>query len=365
MALCHARPQPKVSAKELNKRISVRMANQLATLDPSFVEVLVQRAVALEKRSGNRTPSLDPWIERVMKKDARAFAQASHRLSGVVAGVMGPTGLVETELGMLTLQLLGQPAVVGDRVEVAIRDDGEAGLLEIQPRKSKLSRPNVNGTRSEQVIVANVDLVVIVVSVVSPPLHPRLIDRYAVACQQGGITPAVFVNKIDLLQDRRELSVLDPYRKAGFKIAEGSAQTGRGIESLKQMVQGQICALVGHSGVGKSATANALCPSLNLTVGALMEGYGRGAHTTTTSSLHRLEDGTTLIDTPGIRSFGLHDLAADEIAGYYPEFAGLTCRFSDCSHLHEPGCGVIAAVDSGRIEVSRYNTYVRLRSELR
>ena len=318
----------------------------------------------MRRRSSSRGDSLDTWIERVMRKDQRVLERCETTVSGVVVSATGQTVVVETDEGRLPARTMGRSAVIGDRVTVAMPEDAEPAVLSVNDRRTKLSRPNVDGTGAEQVIVANVDTVVIVVSVVSPPLHPRLIDRYLVAIQQGGAEAMVFVNKIDLLDDPSELDVLDPYRNIGLCVLQGSATTSGVGDELLAALRGKVCAFVGHSGVGKSSIVNCLKPDAGLDTGSLMHGYGRGAHTTTASSLHRLADGTVLIDTPGIRSFGLRSLEGDEVASYFPEFAEFGCRFSDCTHVHEPECGVIAAVDTGEIEEVRYDAYLRLRDEM-
>ncbi len=318
----------------------------------------------MRRRSNNKSDSLDTWIKRVIRKDERELAKSKENVDGLVVGVTNTSAAVETERGILEARLTGKPAVVGDAVTVAILENGDSAVLEVAARRTKLSRPDVDQDKTEQVIVANVDIVTIVVSVVTPPLHPRLIDRYLVAIQQGGAQPLIYVNKLDLLEDHSELDVLDTYRNLGIQTIQGSAHEGLGRDDLRTALRGKTCAFVGHSGVGKSSLVNLLKPEADLDTGALMGGYGRGAHTTTTSSLHRLADGTVLIDTPGIRSFGLRELDGSEIASYFPEFAPIACKFNDCSHIHEPGCGVLEAVESGEIDEARYDAYVRLREEL-
>jgi len=240
---------------------------------------------------------------------------------------------------------------------------GNHVVAAVAPRRTKLSRPNVD-TGQEQVIVANVEIVVIVVSVGTPPLHPRLIDRYLVAIEQGGAAPAVFVNKLDLLEDPSELNCLEPYRAAGVPVFTGSVANDDGFEQLRRHLAGKACAFVGHSGVGKSSIVNRLKPGAHLDTGGVSEGYGRGTHTTTTSSRHCLADGTVLFDTPGIRSFGLYRLSKGDLVAAFPEFSNYRCRFSDCTHTHEPECGVLGGVSNGRIHRSRYDTYTRLLEEL-
>lgn len=345
-------------------KISNRLAAKLADLSPDQIEQLVARAKAMKRRGSSPDDSLDTWIERVLLKDKRSLARNEKRLAGLIIAVTSKSAVAETSEGTMLVRLLGQRVVVGDEVTIAVASETEASVLEIAPRRTKLSRPGVGRSDREQVIVANVDIVVIVVSVVEPPLHPRLIDRYLVAIQQGLAEPLIYVNKLDLLQDESELEVLDPYRKIGIPVIHGSAVAPGGMAELRVALKEKVCAFVGHSGVGKSSIVNCLKPDADLETGSVSKGYGRGTHTTTASSLHRLADGTVLIDTPGIRSFGLRALESSQIASYFQEFSEFECRFRDCTHTHEPGCGVLAAVESGEIEQVRYDAYRRLREEL-
>lgn len=249
---------------------------------------------------------------------------------------------------------------VGDRV-LLVRRKEHVFVDAVLPRKTKLSRPDPVNDHRERVIVANIDTVVIVVSVGSPPLHPRLIDRYLIAVQRGGARAVVAVNKLDLPHDPAELEALKPYEAAGIPIHRCSAEARQGLPTLREELHGQVAAFVGHSGVGKSSLLNALRPELALAVGSVSEGNQRGAHTTRRSTLYRLDGGTSIIDTPGIRSFGLWALTSDEVEEAFPEFQGLVCRFRDCKHVHEPGCAVRAAVEAGEVSPYRYETFIRLR----
>ncbi len=282
----------------------------------------------------------------------------------------GETGtVVSLALGRATVEIDGEPRTlrlspkldtetneggiaVGDRVTVA----GDV-VRTVFKRRTWLGRTDP-GTGQVRAIVANVDTVVVVVSVVAPPLHPRIVDRYLIGIGRGGAEPLVAVNKIDL--GDRELALLDSYAAAGVPIVPVSADARIGIEALRERLRGKTCAFVGHSGVGKSSLVNALMPEAAQAVGGVSEGYGRGTHTTTASSTFDLGNGTRLIDTPGIRAFGLGRLTRAELAWGFPEFAAHPCRLRGCSHTHEPDCGVKEAVERGDVSEFRYDTYLGL-----
>lgn len=252
---------------------------------------------------------------------------------------------------------------VGDRVHVV-----DGNLTEILPRRSVLARPDPLNKHLQRLIAANIDVVVHVVSVKAPPLRPRLIDRYLIAIERGGAKAVICVNKIDLLDpaDRdAELANLATYRDLGVPVITCSTRTGEGLDELRRQVLGKTAALVGHSGVGKSSILNALDSRLKLATKEVHK-RGTGRHSTTASTLYDFGDGTYLIDTPGIREFGLWDLDRESLRDYFPEFAEAAelCRFNDCSHVHEPDCEVKDRVERGEINRARYETYVRLYNDL-
>ena len=256
---------------------------------------------------------------------------------------------------------------VGDRV-VASSEGGECRLTAVLPRRTVLSRPDPLNPHLQRLIAANIDVVIHVVSVKAPPLRPRLIDRFLIAIQRGGAQAVICVNKIDLLDEDerlRELAALDPYRDLGVPVVACSVKTEEGMAELRALVEGKTCALVGHSGVGKSSILNALDERLGIATGELHK-RGTGRHTTTSSTLHDLGGGTFLIDTPGIREFGLWNLTLETLRDYFPEFAepGEYCRFNDCTHLHEPGCAVKERAEAGDLSRARYDAYVRLAEDL-
>ena len=271
--------------------------------------------------------------------------------------------LVPPELAMRQKSALA----VGDRV-VTETSDGVCRLTGVLARRTVLSRPDPLNPHLQRLIAANIDVVIHVVSVKAPPLRPRLIDRFLIAIQRGGAQAAICVNKIDLLdadERARELGSLDPYRALGVPVIACSVKGNEGIAELRALVDGKTCALVGHSGVGKSSILNALDERLDITTGELHK-RGTGRHTTTASTLHDLGGDTYLIDTPGIREFGLWNMTLDTLRDYFPEFAepGEYCRFNDCTHLHEPGCAVKERAEAGELSGARYDAYVRLAEDL-
>ena len=256
---------------------------------------------------------------------------------------------------------------VGDRVVVS-EEAGVWRIDEVLPRRTILARPDPINRHRQRLIAANIDTVIHVVSVKAPPLRPRLIDRFLIAIQRGGAQAVICVNKIDLLDPaelEEELAPLDAYRALDIPVVPCSTTTGEGLDELRKLVTNRTSALVGHSGVGKSSILNAIDSRLELATRDLHR-RGTGRHTTTASTLYDFGDGTYLIDTPGIREFGLWNLDRDSLRDYFPEFetAAESCRFTDCSHVHEPGCEVKDAVERGEIAPARYDTYVRLYDDL-
>lgn len=258
---------------------------------------------------------------------------------------------------------------VGDEVLLQDRPGAPPLVAEVRPRRSTLSRPDPMDPHIERAIVANVDVVVIVCSAKNPAFKPRLIDRYMVAIERGGARPLVAVNKADLVPERRrpELDAqLQVYRDIGVPVFLTSISTGEGLGPLQQALAGQTAAFVGHSGVGKSSLLNALAGGQAADVGRVRTSDGKGRHTTTHSALFQLPDGTRIIDTPGIRAFGLHGMSRDELRHSFPEFDGLRCRYGDCLHDREPepDCAVKRAVAGGGVNPARYDTYLRLLRDL-
>jgi ribosome biogenesis GTPase len=263
------------------------------------------------------------------------------------------------------------PVAIGDRVRFTDAGDGRGVITEILPRISKLSRPAaVPGQHAfEQVIVANADLVIPVFAVADPTPKWGLLDRYLVSAESSQLPALIVITKMDKAWKNKELnSDLEAYHLAGYPIQMVSANTGEGIEELKQTLQGKTSVLVGKSGVGKTSLLNAIQPDLGLRVKEVSQGeQGKGRHTTTHLEMFELDFGGTIVDTPGIREFGLWEVVGEELAYLFPEMAGFVgqCKFGlSCQHDREPGCAIRGAVMSGKISPHRYKSYMNLRSEL-
>ena len=256
---------------------------------------------------------------------------------------------------------------VGDQVQVSHNGTARGMVEAVLPRRSALARPDPFYSHLRQVIVANVDQLLVVASWRDPAFWPELVDRYLIGAARNGLTPVICVNKVDLAEDSTEpQAVLRAYCDAGYTVLLSSAASGLGVEGLRRLLQGQTTALAGLSGVGKSSLLSAIEPGLHLRVGEVSERKHEGRHTTTQVSLHPLAAGGFVVDTPGIREFGLSGLRKRDLAGFYPELAALKgrCQFEDCSHTREPGCAVKLAVREGRLAAMRYENYRKILADL-
>jgi ribosome biogenesis GTPase len=254
---------------------------------------------------------------------------------------------------------------VGDRVRLDRTERGEHVIAEVLPRRSKLSRPGFRGA-AERIIVANVDELVVVTAAAQPEYRTGLIDRYLVIAERVGFPGVLCVNKTDLVDRDAIEQALGFYGGLGYKVLFVSALDGSGLDELRELLTGRTSVLCGHSGVGKSSLINRMIPGVDLTTRQVSDATGKGRHVTSAVTMLALPGGGYLVDTPGIREFGLWGVKRDELPKRFPEFVRLEgqCRFRSCAHLAEPGCAVKAALESGQVHQSRYRSYERLYNEL-
>ncbi|WP_437882649.1 small ribosomal subunit biogenesis GTPase RsgA [Pseudomonas sp. LRF_L74] len=318
-------------------------------------------------------------IEKVQEeRAARAAKREARMLDELEGGDLGPeqTGLViahfgvQVEVEALEGELAGQvqrchlranlPALVtGDRVVWRAGNQGNGVIVAQLPRTSELCRPDMRGQLKP--VAGNVDLIVIVFAPL-PHAHANLIDRYLIAAEHAGIQPLLLLNKADLIDEdnARHLDpLLDTYHQLGYPLLEVSAHKGTSMDELQARLDGHVSVFVGQSGVGKSSLVNSLLPGVDTRVGELSELTGKGTHTTTTARLFHFPAGGELIDSPGIREFGLGHVSRDDVEAGFIEFKDLlgTCRFRDCKHDREPGCALLMALEEGRIQPQRMASY--------
>lgn len=256
------------------------------------------------------------------------------------------------------------PVVVGDRVEVEFTEAGEGMITSIEPRTNYIIRKASNLSKESHIIAANVDAAAIVATLAAPITAPEFIDRFLVTCEAYKVPAVIILNKIDTARNHPEelAAFRDVYTKAGYRIIECSALTGEGVEEVIELLRGKTTLLSGNSGVGKSTLVNAIEPAALAKTGEISEAHAQGKHTTTFSHVYPLSFGGRIIDTPGIRGFGLIDIKPEELYHYFPEIMAHSkgCKFYNCTHTHEPHCAVTEAVADGLISMSRYESYLKI-----
>lgn len=263
------------------------------------------------------------------------------------------------------------PVAVGDRVRFEADMDDAADIIlthpalitEVLDRKNYVIRKSTNLSRQSHVIAANIDMAFAVVTLYFPEIKLPFLDRMLVTCEVYGVPVTIVMNKVDLYGKEAPEAVdnfINIYTKAGYRVVQASAKTGEGIDELRSICDGKVCLFSGESGVGKSSLIKALDPSLDPKIGKISIAHLQGKHTTSLYEMYRLASGGAVIDTPGLRGFGLVNLEKGEIASYFPEMlkAAENCRFTPCTHTHEPGCAVKDAVENGEISPERYSSYL-------
>ena len=264
------------------------------------------------------------------------------------------------------------PVAVGDQVRFEYEKEPDemhpAVITEILDRKNHLIRKSTNLSRQSHVIAANLDRAFLVVTLYFPEVKLPFLDRQLVTCGVFGIPATIVLNKVDLYRDEAPEQIeafKSIYTDAGYRVVETSARTGEGIDALRELCKDQVVLFSGESGVGKSSIIKAIDPGLNPKTGEISLAHLQGKHTTSLYEMYPISSGGYVIDTPGLRGFGLYGLEKDEISKYFPEMLRVAddCRFVPCTHTHEPGCAVKEAVEQGLISPERYNSYLGMLEE--
>jgi ribosome biogenesis GTPase len=259
------------------------------------------------------------------------------------------------------------PIAVGDEVDFVPEEgkDDSGVIVSIHERSNYIIRKATKLSKASHIIAANIDQAVVIASLVKPRTSTGFIDRFLTTAEAYHIPAVIIFNKLDLYEEKHADDLayyLDVYEKAGYPAMITSAETGYHMEEFKALLSGKVSLLTGHSGVGKSAMVNCIDPKLNLKVGRISEYHEKGKHTTTFAEMFRLSFGGYIVDTPGIKEFGLVEFERPELGQRFPEFRSRMhlCRFSDCLHLDEPGCAVVEALENGEIGEFRYHNYLNM-----
>ena len=298
------------------------------------------------------------------------------RIEGIVTSSTGSWYEVATEYGKLNCRIRGRlrlkgvrstnPVVVGDRVVVE-PDEESSVIREILPRRNYVIRRASNLSKESHIIAANIDQALLIVTLHSPSTPREFVDRFLVTCEAYKIPVTILLGKADTLVGEYEAEATEferVYGDAGYRIVRLSSTSGLGVAEVKAMLKGCTTLVAGNSGVGKSTLIGSIDPTIQIRTGEISESHHKGKHTTTFSTMYPTDDGY-IIDTPGIKGFGLIDINDNELCHYFPEMMRLApeCRFYNCTHIHEPGCAVRTAVEQGKVAWSRYESYLKILDE--
>ena len=256
------------------------------------------------------------------------------------------------------------PVVVGDIVRCESDQNGEWVIYDIVPRRNYIIRRASNLSKESHIIAANIDRAMIVVTLIEPVTALEFVDRFLITCEAYKVPATILLAKIDLLADAPEsvAQFHEIYNSAGYEVIDISATEGIGIDRVKELLDGKVTLVSGNSGVGKSTLIGKIDPTLDIRTGEISESFHKGKHTTTFSTMYLIGNNGYIIDTPGIKGFGLIEIDDKELWHYFPEMIAKSgsCRFYNCTHTHEPGCAVVEAVKDGEISYSRYESYLKI-----
>ena len=292
--------------------------------------------------------------------------------TGLIVKAQSGFFTVETGQGLIVCQLRGKLkqgraqgdiAAIGDRVRITILSDGSGAIEEVEERQRAIVRldPRPQG-EYRQILLANPDQALFIFACAHPSPRLKMLDRYLVIAEKQKVPAWIVANKTDLVEDPHK--IFGMYETIGYRVLYTSTKSKSGLEEFKNILTGKLSALAGPSGVGKSSLLNAIQPGLGLAVNEISGAMNKGRHTTVTRQLFPVEGGGYVADTPGWKSLALWDTEPEEVDAYFPELRELVrhCQFSDCTHIHEPGCAVLAALNAGTIHPERYESYLRLRA---
>lgn len=294
----------------------------------------------------------------ILKSTGKNYSILNQENTIVEAGLKGKMRTI----GMRTTN----PVAVGDRVKYSLDSEGKGSIEELVPRKNHIIRKSINLSKESHIVAANVDQALLIVTPDKPPTSFGFIDRFLVAAESYHIPSIIVINKIDLPGvEERIADLMMTYEMIAYPVLLVSAQENKNTELLKNILKGKVTALAGHSGVGKSSLINRVEPSLDLKTSEISAYHQKGKHTTTFAEMFALSFGGYIIDTPGIKGYGIIGLDKNELALYFPEMAEKLpeCKFYNCTHINEPKCAVKEAVEKGEIPESRYKSYLNIYQE--
>lgn len=297
-------------------------------------------------------------------------------MRGRVTKSTGTWNIVRTESGELVQSKIKgnfrvkgikstNPVAVGDWVEIEVQPDGIAYIVKVEDRNNSIVRKSINLSKKSHILAANIDQVLVFVTLRDPFTSMGFVDRVICNAESYHITPILVFNKVDLLTEKDQEDLLIwkfTYEKLGYQCLEMSLAEGKGIDAVTEVMKGKTSMLAGHSGTGKSSLINALDTTFDLKIGAISDYHRQGKHTTTFAEMHHLDFGAEIIDTPGIRGFGIIDMNKKELSHYFIEMRRLlpNCKFNNCQHINEPHCAVKAGLEDLSVMESRYKSYLSI-----